>query len=117
MDYQTSVLVVTAVVICAAIIGFTLAAVHDSRKKSRLVLSGTPVPGEVIAVELRTGFDRERGRTNVMMKLRYTDPHTGQETTIRYATQPSREMPSRLNALGAGVAEVSGMAAGFRRVK
>lgn len=117
MDYQTTVLVAVAVAIVVVILWVIVSNVRAARTRERLVTSGTPVPGTVIAVKVRNGFDRERGKTNVLVKLRFTDPYTGQELTTRYSRPPTREMPAILLGAGAGVADLAGMAASYQRVK
>ena len=78
---------------------------------------GSKLPGRITAVKRQTGFDRERTRVDVRVKLQYFDPRLGEERTIPYILDRHTDnLPPMISGPGAGISDLGALGARHREM-
>jgi hypothetical protein len=73
-------------------------------------VTGRRVPGRIVAVKPQSGFDRERSRFDIRVKLQYFNPSAGREETVFYVLDRKTEnLPPQLAGPGGGIVDVGAL--------
>lgn len=68
---------------------------------------GIKLSGKITAVKRQTGFDRERTRVDVRVKLEYFDPRLGEARTVPYILdRHTKNLPPQISGPGAGITDL-----------
>jgi hypothetical protein len=90
----------------------------QSKRQEEAQENGRKLEGKIVAVKQQTGFDRERSRVDIRIKLNYYDPDAGSEKTIFYILdRHTKNLPDRLGFIGAGIVNTSSLVERHREMK
>lgn len=103
----------TVLVVSAALLILLIGAGVRRGQSARAVRSreaqerGMKLPGKITSVKRQTGFDRERTRVDVRVKLEYFDPRLGEARTVPYILdRHTKNMPPQISGPGAGITDI-----------
>jgi hypothetical protein len=101
------IVAVTMAVIVVGGISIAVGRVRKNRRRVQTIASGIRSTGLVTAVKGRTGFDRERGRINVVVRLTYLDPRSKLSVVTEHSMAPTtKNLPPHISGPGAGITDV-----------
>lgn len=115
---QTVVIVATCILI--AIIGGRIIRGKMARNSRKLEakINSPIIEGRIVAIKPQTGFDRERSRVDIRVKLEYVDPDLGAERTVLYILDRNTEnLPPQISSIGAGITDTGALIGRFREME
>jgi hypothetical protein len=113
------VVIIAAGVFIALIgLGVLRGKMTPARRREEAQANSPRLEGRIVAVKRQTGFDRERSRVDIRVKLEYFDPADGIERTVFYVLDRNiKNLPTKISSPGAGITDLGAIIEKHREMK